>query len=97
METVDDITMDYEEDGLLKVKELKKEVLTKGAWATIMFTFQEWSNKDEDYGPIKATIRRYQKRDGAYRQKSKFNITNAKQARQILTVLDGWFPAEAEA
>lgn len=96
METIDEITMNYEEDGLLKVKEIKKEVLTKGAWTTIMFTYQEWSNKDEDYGPIKASIRRYQKYQGAYRQKSKFNITNGKQARQICATLTSWFPEEDE-
>ena len=37
---VDDITINYEEDDILKVKELDKEILSKGAWTTIMFKYQ---------------------------------------------------------
>lgn len=94
IETIDDITINYEEDGLLKVKELKKEVLTKGAWSTIVFLFQEWNATKEEYGPEKATIRRYRKMNGNYRQQSKFNISNGKQAHQLCAVFKDWFPEE---
>jgi hypothetical protein len=36
------------------------------------------------------TIRRYQKRDGEYQQKSKFNISSEKQAKEIIAALEGW-------
>ena len=49
-ETVDDLTVDYEDNGVLTVKELDKKVLTKGAWSTIMFKFQQWDDKKEAYG-----------------------------------------------
>ena len=36
-ETIDDITIAFEEDGIEKVRELGKQVLSKGAWTTILF------------------------------------------------------------
>jgi hypothetical protein len=36
------------------------------------------------------TIRRYQKRQGEYIPKSKFNISSVKQAKQIIAALEGW-------
>ena len=42
------------------------------------------------YGPDKYAIRRYQKSGGEYRQKSKFNISSAEQARKIVDALSGW-------
>ncbi|MFI3215334.1 MAG: hypothetical protein QX192_00845, partial [Methylococcales bacterium] len=74
-ETVDELTVTYEEGGIETVKELDKKVLTKGAWATVMYRYQEWSPAKEEYSADKFTIRRYQKRDGSYQQKSKFNIS----------------------
>ncbi len=82
-ETVDEITINYEEDGKLLVKELKKEILTKGAWTTIMFFYQDMDRKTGDYTDPKISIRRYKKVSGIYRQQSKFNIGSAKQAKQI--------------
>ena len=43
-----------------------------------------------EYGPDKDAIRRYQKSGGEYRQKSKFNISSAEQARKIVDALSGW-------
>ena len=40
--TVDELTVDYEEDGILKVKQIDKEILSKGSWATVLFRYQEW-------------------------------------------------------
>lgn len=92
--TIDELTINYEEDGLLKVKELDKVVLTKGAWSTLMYKFQEWDFRKEEYGPTKYTIRRYQKRNDAYRQQSKFNISNSKQAKMIIEILQNWVDEE---
>jgi hypothetical protein len=89
-ETVEDLTIEYEEDGVVTVKELDKKVLTKGAWATLIFKFQNWDRKKEEYGKAAFTIRRYQKRNGAYQQRSKFNISSEDQARQIIEALSGW-------
>ncbi len=89
-ETVDEITIDYSEDGVELVKQLDKEVLTKGAWSTIIFKYQDWDKRKEEYSPIRFTIRRYQKRNGEYMQKSKFNISSKEQAGKIIEALQKW-------
>lgn len=89
-ETVDDITVAFSENGIETTKELDKQVLTKGAWTTIMFKYQDWDNAKTEYGPIKYTIRRYQKRNNQYWQKSKFNISSDDQARKIVEILNNW-------
>ena len=87
---VKDITINYEEDGVLVVKELDKEILSKGAWTTILFRYQQWAPADNDYGPERYTIRRYRKIKGEYIQQSKFNISSQEQARKIIEALQGW-------
>ena len=72
-ETIDEITINYEEDGIMVVKELDKEVLSKGAWTTIIFRYQQWERGKEKYSDDRFTIRRYRKMKGAYSQQSKFN------------------------
>ena len=93
-ETIDEITMNYEEDGELLVKELDKVVLTRGAWSTIMFKYQDLDKKTSEFGPIKYSIRRYQKRNGEFSQRSKFNISNKAQALQIIEALTAWAAEE---
>jgi hypothetical protein len=88
--TVDELTVSYTEGELEKVKELDKVVLTKGAWATVLFKYQDWDNRKEDYGPTKFTIRRYQKRNDNYQPKSKFNISSEDQARKLIAALQTW-------
>jgi hypothetical protein len=89
-ENINDITVNYEEDGIKVVKELDKEILSKGAWTTIIFKYQDWNRGKEEYGPEKFTIRRYRKMNGVYRQQSKFNISSVKQANQLVDVLKKW-------
>lgn len=89
-ETVDDLSVSYFENGLETVKQLDKIVLTKGAWATLIYRYQEWDQKKEAYGPDKYTIRRYQKKNGEYKQRSKFNISSIAQATQIIEALQSW-------
>ncbi len=91
---VNDLTITYEEDGTLIVKELDKEILSKGAWTTILFRYQEFNRSKGEYGPVKYSIRRYQKRSGQYLPKSKFNISSAAQAKKIVTTLSKWLEEE---
>ncbi|MBS10309.1 MAG: hypothetical protein CME19_01735 [Gemmatimonadetes bacterium] len=93
-ETVEELTANYEEDGVLKVKELDKYVLTKGAWATVMFLYQDFDRVKDDYGPKKVTIRRFQKRDGEYAYRSKFNISSIGQAKMVVDALEKWIAEE---
>lgn len=88
--TIDEITIDYTDEGILTTKQLDKVVLTRGAWTTIIFRYQNWDKRKEAYGPEAFSIRRYQKKSGAYQQRSKFNISNAEQAKKIIAVLSQW-------
>ena len=94
METVEELTIRYEEEGIEVVKELEKHVLSKGAWATVMYLYQEWNGQKQAYGEPKVSIRRYQKRNERYQQKSKFNISSDKQANQMIDILQTWFPEQ---
>ncbi|AFJ01205.1 hypothetical protein Q7C_20 [Methylophaga frappieri] len=89
-ESVEELTVSYHEGELMTVKELDKVVLSKGAWTTILFRYQDLDRKTGEFGPDKYTIRRYQKRNGEYGQRSKFNISSRDQAQQIVTALSGW-------
>lgn len=89
-EMINDITIAFSENGIETTKELDKQVLTKGAWTTILFKYQEWNNAKNDYGPVKYSIRRYQKKNDQYWQKSKFNISSADQAQKIIDILTLW-------
>lgn len=88
--TIEDLTINYEEDGTLVVRETGKEVLSKGAWTTVLYRYNNLDRKTGEYGKDMYTIRRYQKRQGEYQMKSKFNISSAKQARQIIETLENW-------
>lgn len=89
-ETIEELTVTYEDGGIETIKELDKKVLSKGAWSTIIYRYQDWNRSKEEYSPDKFTIRRYQKRNGEYQQKSKFNISSEKQAKEIIEALQEW-------
>jgi hypothetical protein len=88
--TIEDLTINYEEDGVQIVKETGKEVLSKGAWTTILFRFQNLDKKTGEFGKDMYIIRRYQKRDGEYQMKSKFKISSREQAKKIVDILSKW-------
>ena len=89
-ENIEELTMNYEEEGVLVVKQIDKEILSKGAWTTILFRYQDYDKNKQEYSPDKFTIRRYQKRNGQYQIKSKFNISSTAQALKIIEVLTSW-------
>lgn len=87
---VEALTVHYEENGVVLVKELDKVILSKGAWATVLFRYCNLNKTTGDYGDDMYTIRRYQKRQGTYIPKSKFNISSSEQARKIAEALTRW-------
>lgn len=93
-EAIDELTISYSEEGIETTKELGKYVLSKGAWTTIIFRYQDWDNAKKAYGPTKYSIRRYQKRDSQYWLKSKFNISSSNQAQKIVEILTEWLSLE---
>jgi hypothetical protein len=90
---VNEITINYEEDGQLVVKELDKQILSKGSWTTIIFKYKQWERAKNDYGQDRFTIRRYRKYNDEYRQQSKFNVSSIDQAKKIIAALQKWIDA----
>lgn len=89
--TVEELTIHYEDDnGVVLTKELSKVILSKGAWVTVMYQFCSWNNTKLEYSEPKFQITRYQKRNGLYVFKSKFNISSNKQAKLICDTLQDW-------
>ena len=89
-ETVEELTVNFEQDGELQVKELEKKILTRGAWATILYSFQSMDRKTGKYGKVQFTIRRYKKSKGRYIQQSKFNFSSEEQALKVADTLYEW-------
>lgn len=89
-ETIDDLTVQYEENGQILVKEIDKVALSKGAWVTMLFRYRQWRPETDDYGPDKYVIQRYKKSGGEYKRQSKFNISGPEQARKIISALGAW-------
>jgi len=54
---VEELTINYSEDGVQKVRELDKHVLTRGAWSTIMYLYEDRTRSDEPFSAPKITIR----------------------------------------
>jgi hypothetical protein len=94
--TVDEITINFEEDGQLLCKEVTKEILTKGTWATIMFKYQDLDKATGEYKAPKISIRRYQKRSGEYKTMSKFNLSSIAQAQKVCEILKKWTEGEQD-
>ncbi|MBK1649403.1 hypothetical protein [Rhabdochromatium marinum] len=95
-EKVEDLTITDVKDGIETPKELDKVILSKGSWTTIVYRYQDWDGRKEAYSPDKYTIRRYQKRNGEYRQQSKFNISSAAQAQGLIDALQGWLTQDSD-
>ncbi len=96
-ETLDELTYDYEDEGVLVRKQLDKVVLTKGSWATLMFLYQELDRTSGKFRAPKIAIVRFKKFKGAYRKQSSFNVSSEKQARQITAVFEGWYAKMASS
>lgn len=93
---VEDLTVNFsDEEGTLLCKELDKIVLTKGTWSTILFMHQDFDKAKGVFKAPKFSIRRYQKRNGEYRQQSKFVFSSAAQAKQVSEILIKWADAHA--
>ena len=88
--TIDELTVNYEENDQLLIKELDKVILSRGAWTTILFRYQQWNQEAQDYEPEKYMIRRYRKVSGEYKVQSKFVISNKEQAKKIIAALQEW-------
>ena len=91
-QSVDELTFEYrDEEGTLLRRELDKVVLSKGAWATIMYLYQDLDRGTGTYKAPKVAIVRYRKSRGVYRKQTSFNISSERQGRMIMEVLERWY------
>ncbi len=90
-ETLEELSYNYEDEGKLVRKEVNRAVLSKGAWATVMFLYQELDRQKEAWRDPKIAIVRFKKSSGQYRKQSSFNISSERQARQIVETIEKWY------
>ncbi len=88
-ENINDITVNYEEEGELLVEELEKVILNRGAWTSILFRYRERDRQTGQMGPPKATLRRYQKYQGVFKKRDAINLS-ADTAKTLVTTLEKW-------
>jgi hypothetical protein len=94
--TLEELTYNYEDEGKLVRREKERAVLSRGAWATVMFLYEELDRQTETWRAPKIAIVRFKKSGGVYRKQSSFNISSERQAREIVAVIDRWYgPAKA--
>ena len=86
----------YEEDGTQTVKQISKEILSQGAWATLIFKFVELDKTTGEWKEPQALIQRYQKKNGSYKIYSKHAIPSPEHARTLIEILSRWFPENTE-
>lgn len=89
---LDDLTVRFEEGGVVQVEELAKVVLASSpAWATLAFLARE---RDRETGALRAprvSLRRYKKRGGRFVVDKHFTLTNRAQALALQAQLLDWF------
>lgn len=93
---LEDLSYDYEEDGVLVRKQLDRAVLTRGAWAAVMFLYQELDRASGAYRPPRMAVVRFRKARGGYRKQGAFNVDSQEQAQQLAGVLARWSPRMSE-
>lgn len=96
-EEIDDITVEYEEDGVVVVKEEGREIISRSSWPVVLFRYREYNKTSEDYGPMKYSLRKFRKRNGVYKMESKFNIGSARQAADIAKTLAEWAAQDVDS
>lgn len=95
-EFIEELTIEQFEEGEQLIEVLEKEILSKGAWATILYLYREKDRKTMEFKEPTAKIVRYRKVKGMYRPHSKFNISSAKQALEVADILQRWFKGNKE-
>lgn len=87
---IEELTIQYEENGEVKVEELEKVVIQRGVWATVLFRYRDRNNKTGEWNKPKAALRRYRKMGGFYRKQDAVNISE-RSAPLLVAKLSEWF------
>ncbi|MDB4980841.1 MAG: hypothetical protein JWM82_1593 [Myxococcales bacterium] len=90
-DALDELTYDVEEDGVLVRRQVERVVLAGGAWATVMFLYQERDRTSGVFGAPKISITRFKKFRGAYKRHAAFTLASVEQARALTDTFERWF------
>lgn len=92
---VDELTVNWTEEGVQKIKELHKSVLaTSTSWATVAYLFQENDGAGGWRAP-KVSLRRYRKRGKGWIVDKHLTLSGRKQALAVADAIRAWFPPDA--
>lgn len=87
-ETLDEITYNLEDEGILLRKELSKTLVTKGGvWATFVYLFQVWHKTKKEYAEPRIALVKYKNHPEGWRRAHYFNIGSVKAAMNVLGAL----------
>jgi hypothetical protein len=96
-ETLDDLTYDVEDDGVLARRQLDRVILSRGAWATVMFLYEELDRETGAYRAPKIAVVRFQKWRGVYRKHASLTLADGAEAQAFVATLGAWAPLLAGA
>lgn len=89
---LDELTVNWTEGEILKVRELDKAVLSMStSWATVAFLFQEHEPETGGFRAPKVSLRRYRKRGGRFIVDKHLTLSTEKQAADLARAIAGWF------
>jgi hypothetical protein len=91
VETLDELSYDVEEDGVLVRRQIDRVVVARGAWATLMFLYEELDRATGSFRAPKIAVARFKKFRGAYRRHSVFTLASVAEARALTDVFERWF------
>jgi hypothetical protein len=91
VDALEELTYDAEEDGVLVRRQLERVVLGGGAWATVMFLYEELDRATGTFRAPKISVARFKKFRGAYRRHSAFTLASIAQARALTDTFERWF------
>jgi hypothetical protein len=91
VETLDELSYDVEEDGVLVRRQVDRVVVARGAWATVMFLYEELDRATGAFRAPKIAVARFKKLRGAYRRHSVFTLASIAEARALTDVFERWF------
>ncbi len=90
---LEELNYDLEEDGVVVRRSIETKVLRRGAWATVLFLYEELDRRTSRFRPAKVAVVRFQKLRGAYRKHASFPLASAEEASSLIEVLGRWLPS----
>ena len=91
-DTLDELSYDLEENGVLVRRDIGRKVLRRGPWSTVLFLYEELDRETLTWRPAKIAVVRFQKWRGSYRKHSSFQLSSEAEAKELLDVIVDWLP-----